>query len=92
MQQGRSVPAKVIDVVFNGIPLAAFENPDVEKAKSLRENWNVPADALLIGTVTRLREERACGGRPVLEARAVTTNTEAHVRRLARDAEVANQL
>ncbi len=68
LMKGRSVPEHKIRVIWNGVPLQAFQNIDAEKVQAFRERLNLPEDATVIGTVTRLREEK--GNRYFIEAAA----------------------
>ncbi len=56
--KGRSVPEEKIRVIWNGVRLSAFQQVDPEKVAAFRKSYRLPAQARLVGTVTRLREEK----------------------------------
>jgi len=66
MGSGRSVPLEKVKVIWNGVALDSFKNVDPEAAKSFRQQFNIPFDATIVGTITRLREEK--GNAPFLDA------------------------
>ena len=66
MMKGRSVPEEKIEVIWNGIPLEEFAETDAAKVAAFRKNLNLPKEAFIIGTVTRLRQEK--GNHILIEA------------------------
>lgn len=66
MIRGRSIPEAKIRVIWNGVQLQNFRNVAKEKIDAFRQNLGVDAKARLIGSVTRLREEK--GNRFLIEA------------------------
>ncbi|MCA9735959.1 MAG: glycosyltransferase family 4 protein [Deferribacteres bacterium] len=77
MVKGRSVPSDAIDVIWNGIPIQEFTRIDAGKVAQFRESLDVPNDAFLIGTVTRLREEK--GNKYLLDAFAEIAKSNSNV-------------
>ncbi|KAA3653632.1 MAG: glycosyltransferase family 1 protein [Calditrichaeota bacterium] len=73
MVNGRSVPSEAIDVIWNGIPIQEFTRIDAAKVAQFHESLDVPENAFLIGTVTRLREEK--GNKYLIEAFAEIAKT-----------------
>ncbi len=65
LRTGRSVPREKIQVIWNGINLQAFRRPDRKKAEEFRRRF-ADRSQKLIGTVTRLREEK--GNRYFIQA------------------------
>jgi len=65
LQEGRSVPRDKIEVIWNGIDLKAFAQPDLRAAQEFRARF-AERSQKLIGTVTRLRSEK--GNRYFIEA------------------------
>lgn len=65
LRRGRCVPREKIQVIWNGIDLRAFRRPDRKKAEAFRGRFAAPPQKL-IGTITRLREEK--GNRYFLQA------------------------
>jgi sugar transferase (PEP-CTERM/EpsH1 system associated) len=51
------VPARRLHVVPNGIPLASF-HPDPEARARVRTELGIPSDAVVVGSVGRLAEEK----------------------------------
>ncbi len=68
LMRGRSVPEEKIRVIWNGVPLQAFRAVPPERIAEFRRHLNVADGAPLVGTVTRLREEK--GNRYLIEAAA----------------------
>ncbi len=66
MMKGRSLPEDRIEVIWNGIPLEEFSQPDDKKVREFRNNLGLPDEAYILGTVTRLREEK--GDKYLLDA------------------------
>ena len=64
----RSVKPERIIILPNGVPLDMFEPLSVEACRILKKQWSIPADCLVVGTITRLHEEK--GNRFLLEAAA----------------------
>ncbi|KAA3612259.1 MAG: glycosyltransferase family 1 protein [Calditrichaeota bacterium] len=77
MMKGRSVPEKKIEVIWNGIPIEEFTNIEIEKVAEFRKGLDVPEDAFIIGTVTRLREEK--GNKYLLEAFAAVAQSNPNI-------------
>jgi glycosyltransferase involved in cell wall biosynthesis len=65
LHKGRSVPREKIQVIWNGINLQAFRQPDRRKTEEFRGRF-AGGSQKLIGTVTRLREEK--GNRYLIQA------------------------
>ncbi len=65
LHQGRSVPREKIQVIWNGINLDAFRQPDRRTSQEFRARF-AEGKEKLIGTVTRLREEK--GNRYFIQA------------------------
>lgn len=63
---GRHVPAGKTSVVWNGVNLNNFKTADPAKVKAFREKFGLADHQLVIGTMTRLREEK--GNRYFVEA------------------------
>ncbi len=68
MMHGRSIPEEKIEVIWNGIDLKQFQNVPEERVRRFREQHGLPENAKIIGTVTRLREEK--GNAYLIEAAA----------------------
>ncbi len=68
MMHGRSIPEEKIEVIWNGIDLKQFQNVPEERVRRFREQHGLPENAKIIGTVTRLREEK--GNTYLIEAAA----------------------
>ncbi len=68
MVRGRCIPRDRIRVIHNGIKLDEFGHVAPERQQALRNQLGIPADKVVIGSVTRLREEK--GNRYMLEAAA----------------------
>jgi len=58
MLHGRSIPQERIEVIGNGVPLERFSRVEPDRTRALRAQLGIAADAPLIGTLTRLREEK----------------------------------
>jgi glycosyltransferase involved in cell wall biosynthesis len=68
LAEGRAVPRDRIRVVWNGVAIESFQAPDPDRVASFRREFGVGAGDHLVGTVTRLREEK--GNRYLIEAAA----------------------
>ncbi|MGH7596492.1 MAG: glycosyltransferase family 4 protein [bacterium] len=64
--RGRSVPLNKTRVVWNGVNLNNFKTAEPAKVRVFREKFGITAEQKVIGTVTRLREEK--GNRYFIEA------------------------
>jgi glycosyltransferase involved in cell wall biosynthesis len=58
MVTGRSVPEKKIRVVFNGVNIGKYQRRDSGRIAEQRSSLGIPDDHQVVGTVTRLREEK----------------------------------
>jgi glycosyltransferase involved in cell wall biosynthesis len=63
---GRSVPLNKTRVVWNGVNLKNFTTAEPAKVQAFREKFGIMPEQKVIGTVTRLREEK--GNRYFIEA------------------------
>ena len=59
--RNRDVSLTKIVTLPNGIPLDAFEPLAPAKCRALRGHWNLPLSACVVGTITRLHEEKGTG-------------------------------
>jgi glycosyltransferase involved in cell wall biosynthesis len=66
--RGRSVPPEKVVIIGNGIDLRKFEKPDSEIIRGIRKELNIPSGSRIVGTITRLREEK--GTRYFIESAA----------------------
>jgi glycosyltransferase involved in cell wall biosynthesis len=66
LSRGRSVPMHKTRVVWNGVNLDKFKTVDPSEARAFREKFGIKSEQKVIGTVTRLREEK--GNRYFIEA------------------------
>ncbi len=64
--QGRSVPLGKTRVVWNGVNLNNFKTAEPDKVQAFREKFGITPQQKIVGTVTRLREEK--GNRYFIEA------------------------
>lgn len=64
--QGRSVAPNKTRVVWNGVNLNNFKTAEPAKVQAFKEKFGITPDQKVIGTVTRLREEK--GNRYFIEA------------------------
>jgi glycosyltransferase involved in cell wall biosynthesis len=64
--EGRAVPRDRIRVVWNGVAVESFQAPDPDRVASFRREFGVDEAHHLVGTITRLREEK--GNRYLIEA------------------------
>ncbi len=64
----RSIGPERIMILPNGVPLDMFRPLSPEACRALKEQWLIPADSLVVGTVSRMHEEK--GNRFLLEAAA----------------------
>ena len=62
----RRVPADRVRVIWNGAPLAEFAPVSLDQATRTRAELGLPPDALVIGTIGRLNEQK--GHRYLIEA------------------------
>src|SRR5262249_8035666 len=62
----RHVPAPRVRLIWNGAPLEEFAPVAAEVARAARRSLGVPEEALLVGTIGRLNEQK--GHRYLLEA------------------------
>lgn len=66
MIRGRGIPAEKISVIYNSVVLNRFQNIDKSLVEEVKAEWGISAANRVVGTVTRLREEK--GNRFLLEA------------------------
>jgi glycosyltransferase involved in cell wall biosynthesis len=66
LAQGRCVPLDKIRVVWNGVNLNNFKTAEPDKIQAFREKFGITPEQKVVGTVTRLREEK--GNRYFIEA------------------------
>jgi glycosyltransferase involved in cell wall biosynthesis len=64
----RKIDPKKVLVIPNGIPLEDFETIPEQKCREIKKHFRIKSDYYVVGTVTRLREEK--GNRYFLEAAA----------------------
>jgi glycosyltransferase involved in cell wall biosynthesis len=64
----RHVPAARVRLIWNGAPLDEFAPVPAEKAAAVRRELGLPADAVVIGSIGRLNEQK--GHRYLIEAAA----------------------
>ena len=64
----RHVPASRVRLIWNGAPLDEFAPVTAEKAAAVRHKLRLPADAVVIGSIGRLNEQK--GHRYLIEAAA----------------------
>ena len=62
----RFVPAARVRLIWNGAPLDEFAPVSVERARAVRSELGLPGDALVVGTIGRLNEQK--GHRYLIEA------------------------
>lgn len=72
LQTGRSVPEHKIRIIHNGINVKAFAEVSREQANAFRERLGLRVRDVVVGTVTRFREEK--GNRYLIEAAAKLAN------------------
>jgi glycosyltransferase involved in cell wall biosynthesis len=65
----RHIPRDVIRLIWNGAPLGEFAPVGHERAEAVRRELGLPLDALVIGAVGRLSEQK--GHRYLLDAAAI---------------------
>lgn len=58
LHSGRHVPKELIRVVYNGVNLEPFKLCDDRRVSELRKEFALNSDHFVIGTLTRLREEK----------------------------------
>ena len=63
---GRSIPPERISVIYNSVDLDRFKPVSRAAIRAFRDQFHVPAGHRLVGTVTRLRQEK--GNRYLLQA------------------------
>jgi len=56
--KGRHVPAELIKIVYNGVNLSQFKKSDESVLTKLRQEFSFDKNNIIIGTLTRLREEK----------------------------------
>src|SRR5437773_9322245 len=64
----RHIPASRVRVIWNGAPLDEFAPVATEKAAAVRRELGLPTDAVVIGSIGRLNEQK--GHRYLIEAAA----------------------
>jgi glycosyltransferase involved in cell wall biosynthesis len=74
----RHVPAGRVRLIWNGAPLDEFARPPAGARESLRAQWGLDADALAIGTIGRLSEQK--GQRDLLAAAAEVVRADPRAR------------
>jgi glycosyltransferase involved in cell wall biosynthesis len=74
----RHVPAARVRLIWNGAPLDEFAQPPPGARERVRAEWGLGPDALAIGTVGRLSEQK--GQRDLLEAAARVVAADARAR------------
>jgi glycosyltransferase involved in cell wall biosynthesis len=75
----RHVPEERVRLIWNGAPLDEFAPVEAARARAVRAELGIPADALVIGAVGRLSEQK--GHRYLLDAAAtvVSLRPQAHI-------------
>ena len=58
MRKGRCIPENKIKIIANGIKIDQFERKSEAEIAKKRKELNISKDRIIIGTVTRLREEK----------------------------------
>jgi glycosyltransferase involved in cell wall biosynthesis len=58
MVKQRSVPKHLIEVLYNGAPLADFTTAEPAVVEQLRAHWKIPAGRMVLGTVGRLDPQK----------------------------------
>jgi len=56
--KGRHVPAELIKIVYNGVNLSQFKKSDEPVLTKLRQEFSFDKNNIIVGTLTRLREEK----------------------------------
>jgi len=74
----RHVPAARVRLIWNGAPLDEFARPPAGAREALRAAWGLGPDALAIGTIGRLSEQK--GQRDLLAAAAEVVRKDARAR------------
>jgi glycosyltransferase involved in cell wall biosynthesis len=74
----RFVPPERVRLIWNGAPLDAFAPVAPERARAARAGLGLPADAIVIGSIARLNEQK--GHRYLLEAAAALLPQRPNVR------------
>jgi glycosyltransferase involved in cell wall biosynthesis len=74
----RHVPAARVRLIWNGAPLDEFAEPPSGARERVRAEWGLGPDALAIGTIGRLSEQK--GQRDLLEAAARVVAADARAR------------
>jgi glycosyltransferase involved in cell wall biosynthesis len=73
------VPARRVHVLGNGIDIARFtRSGDPDRRRSLRAEWGIPEDAVVLGVVARLVREK--GIREIIEAAALVRRADPRAR------------
>ena len=73
----RHVPAARVRVIWNGAPLDEFAPASLDVARAARQSLGVVADALVVGTIGRLSEQK--GHRYLVEAAAALLSSRPNV-------------
>ncbi|MDZ7262167.1 MAG: glycosyltransferase [candidate division KSB1 bacterium] len=68
MSRGRSIPEDKITIISNGINLEQFQPAEAATVLAKKQELGIPPDYKVVGTITRLREEK--GNQYLLEAAA----------------------
>ncbi len=58
LNKGRHVPSELIKIVYNGVNLNKFQKCGQEALANLRREFSLQKDNIVIGALTRLREEK----------------------------------
>jgi len=58
LSKGRHIPSGLINVVYNGVNLNKFQKCDEAALAKLRQEFSLNTDHIIIGALTRLREEK----------------------------------
>jgi glycosyltransferase involved in cell wall biosynthesis len=67
-ERNRAISAGRIITLHNGVPLENFNQLSASRIRDLKKCWNIPPESPIVGTITRLHEEK--GNRYLLEAAA----------------------
>lgn len=70
----RHVPAARVRLIWNGAPLDEFSSPPAGAREAVRSQWGLADDALAIGTIGRLSEQKGQRDLLAAAARVVRTN------------------
>jgi glycosyltransferase involved in cell wall biosynthesis len=66
--RNRAISREKIVVITNGIPLDCLKPLSRDRRQTMRGDWNIPLDSRIVGTITRLHQEK--GNHYLLEAAA----------------------